>query len=248
MGVIGSSRGSLEPSSPHLLSEPAIVAGLARAVLGPKRPIDWEDYTANYDLIRDKIEAVVPGFPAYNDRVRSGTFYLPNPPRDERKFETPDGKAHFIAHALSHVELAPGQYLLTTVRSHDQFNTSVYGLDDRYRGIYNGRRVIFLNEEDMQEAGLMGGHLVDITSHFRGQTRTAQRFMVAPYPIRRRCAATYFPEANVLVPLDSVADDSNCPASKSVPISLALSAVQGRLDVSDLDPLSGHGHKKADGA
>jgi anaerobic selenocysteine-containing dehydrogenase len=241
MGVIGSSRGNLEPASPHLLSEPAIVAGLAKAVLGPKRPIDWDDYAGNYDLIRDKIEAVVPGFPSYNDRIRAGTFYLPNAPRDQRKFETPDGRAHFIPHALSHVELGPGQYLLTTVRSHDQFNTSIYGLDDRYRGIYNGRRVIFLNEDDMREAGLMGGHLVDITSHFRGQTRTAQRFMVAPYPIRRRCAAAYFPEANVLVPLGSVADESNCPASKSVPISLALSAVQGRLDVSDIDPLTGRG-------
>jgi molybdopterin-dependent oxidoreductase alpha subunit len=239
MGVIGSTRGDLEPASEHLLSEPAIIAGLARAVLGPNRPIDWEAYAANYDLIRDKIEAVIPGFPAYNDRVRAGTFYLPNPPRDARKFDTPDGKAHFIPHELSSVPLEPGQYLLTTVRSHDQFNTSIYGLDDRYRGIYNGRRVIFLNEDDMRDAGLMGGHLVDITSHFRGQTRTAQRFMVAPYPIRRRCAAAYFPEANVLVPLDSVADESNCPASKSVPISLALSAVQGRLDVSDLDPLLG---------
>jgi molybdopterin-dependent oxidoreductase alpha subunit len=235
MGVIGSTRGNLEPVSPHLLSEPAIVAGLARAVLGPKRPIDWEDYAGNYDLIRDKIEAVIPGFPAYNDRIRAGTFYLPNSPRDERKFDTPTGKARFMANALSRTSPGPGQYLLTTVRSHDQFNTSIYGLDDRYRGIYNGRRVIFLNEDDMREAGLVAGHLVDITSHFQGQTRTAQRFMVAPYPIRSHCAAAYFPEANVLVPIESVADKSNCPASKSVPITLALSAEQGRFDVSDVE-------------
>lgn len=233
MGVINSSRGNLEPASPHLLSEPAIVAGLAKAVLGPKRPIDWDAYAANYDLIRDKIEAVIPGFPAYNDRIREGTFYLPNPPRDQRKFATPSGKAVFIPHPLTRAALEPGQYLLTTVRSHDQFNTSIYGLDDRYRGIYNGRRVIFLNEEDMAAAGLVGGHLVDITSHFRGQTRTAERFMVAPYPIRRRCAAAYFPEANVLVPIDSTAEGSNCPASKSVAITLNLSAVQGRMDATD---------------
>jgi molybdopterin-dependent oxidoreductase alpha subunit len=235
MGVVGSSRGNLEPASPHLLSEIAIVAGLATAVLGPKRPIDWKTYVGNYDLIRDKIEAVIPGFPAYNDRIRAGTFYLPNGPRDERKFETPTGKAKFIAHKLSRAHPEPGQYLLTTVRSHDQFNTSIYGLDDRYRGIYNGRRVIFLNEDDMQEAGFVAGHLVDLTSHFQGQTRTAKRFMVAPYPIRRRCAAAYYPETNVLVPIDSTADGSNCPASKSVPITLKLSLVQGRTDISDGD-------------
>ncbi|HWA11058.1 MAG TPA: FdhF/YdeP family oxidoreductase [Opitutaceae bacterium] len=233
MGVINPTRGRLEPASPHLLSEPAIVAGLAKAVLGPQRPIDWDAYVANYDLIRDKIEAVIPGFPAYNDRIREGTFYLPNPPRDQRKFETPSGKAVFIPHPLSRAALEPGQYLLTTVRSHDQFNTSIYGLDDRYRGIYNGRRVIFLNEDDLKEAGLMGGHLVDITSHFQGQTRTVERFMVAPYPIRRRCAAAYFPEANALVPIDATAEKSNCPASKSVPVTLRLSAQQGRTDAAD---------------
>src|SRR6201999_4211787 len=115
-----------------LLSETAIVAGMAKAVLGPKDPLVWDDYVANYDLIRDKIEAVIPGFPAFNDRIREGTFYLPNPPRDERKFETPSGKAVFKPHPLTRMEVEAGQYLMTTIRSHDQFNTTIYGLDDRY--------------------------------------------------------------------------------------------------------------------
>ncbi len=226
MGVINPTRGSLQPASPHLLSEPAIVGGLAKAVLGPNRPIAWDEYVGNYDLIRDKIEAVVPGFPAYNERIRTGTFYLPNAARDERKFATPSGKANFIAHPLTRAHPEPGQYLLMTIRSHDQFNTSIYGLDDRYRGIYNGRRVVFMNEEDMKAENLMQGQLVDLTSHFNGQERYAKKFMVAPYPIPRRCMATYYPEGNVLVPIDSVADKSNCPTSKSVFITVRSSAEQ----------------------
>jgi molybdopterin-dependent oxidoreductase alpha subunit len=230
MGVIGPTRGVLEPCSPHLLSEVAIVAGIAKAVLGPKRPIDWDAYVANYDIIRDKIEAVVPGFPSYNDRIREGTFYLPNPPRDERKFATPSGKAVFIPHELTHTSVEPGQFLLATIRSHDQFNTSIYGLDDRYRGVFNGRRVIFLNEDDMRDAGLMQGQLVDLTSHFKGETREAKKFMVAPYPIPRRCAAAYYPETNVLVANGSVADVSNCPASKSITITISPSPDQSKFD------------------
>jgi molybdopterin-dependent oxidoreductase alpha subunit len=226
MGVINPTRGNLEPPSSHLLSEPAIVAGLANAVLGPKHLIDWDAYVANYDLIRDKIEAVVPGFPAFNERIRRGTFYLPNPPRDERRFPTPSGKAVFKAHPLTRAQIGPGQYLLMTIRSHDQFNTSIYGLDDRYRGIYNGRRVIFMNEEDMQQEGLTQGQLVDITSHFGSEERRAESFMVAPYPIPRRCAAGYYPETNVLVPLNSIADESHCPTSKSIVISVRPSPSQ----------------------
>jgi anaerobic selenocysteine-containing dehydrogenase len=181
---------------------------------------------SSYDLIRDRIEAVIPGFPAFNERIREGTFYLPNPPRDERRFETPSRKAVFKPAKLSRTEFEAGRLLLTTIRSHDQFNTSIYGLDDRYRGIYNGRRVLFMNEQDIQEAGLVQGQLVDITSHFRGEERHAPQFMVAPYKIPRRCAAAYFPEANVLVPNGSVADESNCPASKSVSITVRPSAEQ----------------------
>jgi molybdopterin-dependent oxidoreductase alpha subunit len=226
MGVVNPTRGVIEPASPDLLSETAIVCGIAKATLGPQYPIDWDMYSANYDLIRDKIEAVVPGFPAFNERIRQGTFYLPNPPRDERRFETPSGKAVFMPHELSRAEVPPGHLLLTTVRSHDQFNTTIYAEDDRYRGIYNGRRVIFMNQEDLVERGLTQGEFVDITSHFKGETRFAPSFMVAPYPLPRGCAAAYYPETNVLVPIDSTADVSNCPTSKSIVITVASSADQ----------------------
>lgn len=226
MGVINSSRGNLAPASDRLLSEPALVAGLAKAVLGPAYPIDWDAHVADYGRIRERIEAVVPGFAAYNERIREGPFYLPNAPRDERRFATPSGKAVFQPAPLSRAPVEPGMLLLTTIRSHDQFNTSIYGLDDRYRGIYNGRRVIFLNPDDIEAAGLVQGQLVDITSHFKGRQRRAEQFMVAPYAIPRRCAAAYFPEANVLVPNDSIAEGSHCPASKSIPITLARSAEQ----------------------
>ncbi|HEU5081260.1 MAG TPA: FdhF/YdeP family oxidoreductase [Opitutaceae bacterium] len=230
MGVINSTRGNLKPVSPTLLSEPAIVAGIAKRVLGPTTPIDWDKFVGNYDLIRDKIEAVVPGFPAYNDRIREGTFYLPNPPRDERRFATPNKKANFIPHPLTRIAFEPGKLLLTSVRSHDQFNTSIYGLDDRYRGVYNGRRVLFINEEDMKELGVVQGQLVDLTSEYGGEKRRAESFMIAPYNVPRRCVATYFPEANVLVPIDSTAEQSNTPTSKSILITITPSAQQATRD------------------
>ncbi len=233
MGVISSTRGKLAPASDQLLSETAIVAGLAKAVLGASRPVDWDACTASYDLIREHIEAVVPGFAPFNARIKQGPFYLPNSARDERKFATASGKAVFVAHPLTRVALEPGRYLMMTMRSHDQFNTTIYGLDDRYRGIFNGRRVVFMNEDDMRADGFVQGQLVDLTSHFRGATRRAERFMVAPYPIPRRCTAAYFPEANVLVPLDSTAAESNTPTSKSVVISIAPSADQTKFGEGD---------------
>lgn len=229
MGIVNPTRGNLKPVSPHLLSETAIVAGIAKATLGAKHGIDWDAYTGNYDLIRDKIEAVVPGFKNFNQRIRQGIFYLPNAPRDERRFPTATGKAMFTAHPLTRVAIPAGHFLLMTMRTHDQFNTSIYGLDDRYRGIYNGRRVIFMNPDDVRELGLVQGQLVDLTSHFQGQQRHANSFMVAPYDIPRRCTATYFPEGNVLVPLDSTADLSGTPTSKSVIITIKASADQTRF-------------------
>lgn len=220
MGVVQASRGSLEPASQHLLSEPMIVARLAAETLGKRSKVDWLKLAGDYDLIRSSIERVVPGFEDYNRRVRSpGGFYLPNGAR-ERRFQTSTGKAHFTVHTLPQHRLLDGQFLMMTMRSHDQFNTTIYGLDDRYRGIRNGRRVVFLNPQDIEEAGLAEGQLVDLISHFNGEERTALSFVVVPYSIPRRCAATYFPEANVLVPLGSVAEKSNTPASKSVIISL----------------------------
>jgi molybdopterin-dependent oxidoreductase alpha subunit len=220
MAVVQASRGFLKPASDHLLSEPAIVAHLARATLGVRSNIDWQGLAADYDLIREHIARVIPGFDDYNARVRQpGGFHLPNAAR-ERVFKTPVGRAVFTVHPLPKHELEPDQYLMMTIRSHDQFNTSIYGLDDRYRGIYNGRRVVFLNREDIGLAGLAEGQTVDLRSHFEGEQRIARHFVVVPYSIPRRCAATYFPETNVLVPLRSVADKSNTPASKSVVISI----------------------------
>ncbi|HLN97010.1 MAG TPA: FdhF/YdeP family oxidoreductase [Pyrinomonadaceae bacterium] len=220
MAVVQASRGFLQPASDQLLSEPAIVARLALATLGTRSNVDWQKLSADYDLIRDHIARVVPGFEDYNTRVRKpGGFYLPSPVR-ERIFNTPGGRAVFTVHSLPRHDLEPDQFLMMTIRSHDQFNTTIYGLDDRYRGIYNGRRVVFLNGEDITAAGLQEGQAVDLISHFEGQQRVARRFVVVPYSIPRRCAATYFPETNVLVPLGSVADKSNTPVSKSVVISI----------------------------
>src|SRR5581483_10356693 len=159
MCVVSPSRGPLEPASEHLLSEPAIVARLARAVLGERASVDWQSLAADYDRIRDHISRVVPGFENFNERIRRGAFYLPNAAR-EREFNTPTGRANFIVHPIPRHHLEPGQFLMMTIRSHDQFNTTIYGLDDRYRGIRRGRRVIFLNREDVKEAGLQAGQLV----------------------------------------------------------------------------------------
>src|SRR5438067_3752381 len=223
MGIISSSRGHAEPASQHLLSEPAIVAGLAKATLGSRSTVGWDGLVANYDRIRDRIERVVPGFENFNARIRKDVFYLPNDARDRRKFNNPEGKAKFSISQLTPPNLAPDQYLMTTVRSHDQFNTTIYGLNDRYRGVYNGRRVIFMNGDDIKAAGLRQGQLVDLTSYYRDETRKACHFMVAPMEIARRCTATYFPEANVLVSINNSADRSNTPVSKSLVISIAPS-------------------------
>jgi molybdopterin-dependent oxidoreductase alpha subunit len=223
MGIINPSRGHAEPASQHLLSEPAIVAGLAKATLGSRSTVGWDGLVANYDWIRDRIERVVPGFENFNARIRKDVFYLPNDARDRRKFNNPEGKAKFSISQLTPPNLAPDQYLMTTVRSHDQFNTTIYGLNDRYRGVYNGRRVIFMNGDDIKAAGLRQGQLVDLTSYYKDEMRTACHFMVAPMEIARRCTATYFPEANVLVSINNSADRSNTPVSKSLVISIAPS-------------------------
>ena len=224
MGVVQVSRGSLEPASEELLSEPQIVARLARATFEHRTTVNWEELASDYDKIRDAIERVVPGFDDYNARVRApGGFYLPNAARN-RVFNTANGKAQFTVHELPEHHLEPDQFLMMTIRSHDQFNTSVYSSNDRYRGITDdvgeGRQVVFLNQEDIAAAGLRARQVVDLVSHFEGEERIARRFVVVPYDIPRRCAATYFPEANVLVPVRSVALKSNTPASKSVVISI----------------------------
>jgi molybdopterin-dependent oxidoreductase alpha subunit len=223
MGIVNPSRGRLEPASKYLMSEPAIVAGLARATLGEATTVNWEALASDYDLIRDHIEHVIPGFENFNERIKTDIFYLPNDARDKRKFNNGIGKAKFIASPIERLTLERGHYLMMTIRSHDQFNTTIYGLNDRYRGVFNGRRVIFMNADDVREAGLQQGQIVDLTSHFGGEERVARHFQVAPFPIPRGCTATYFPETNVLVPIGSAADRSNTPTSKSVNITIAPS-------------------------
>jgi anaerobic selenocysteine-containing dehydrogenase len=201
------------------LSEPAIVAGMAKATLANKS-LNWDTFAANYDHIRDLIEKTIGGFDNYNFRVRQeGGFYLPNLPR-ERKFGTDSARAKFSINELETIQLLDNEYIMMTIRSHDQFNTTIYGLDDRYRGIYNERRIIMMNEMDIVEAKLEKYQVVNLFNNHGGIERVAEKFIVVPYNIPRKCVATYFPEANVLVPIDSFADISKTPTSKSVVITI----------------------------
>jgi len=220
MSVVHQSQGQLEPASPYLLSEPDIVARTAAATLGERSCVDWRWLVEDYDRVRDIIERVVPGFENFNERVRhQGGFYLPNPAR-ELDWSGIGGKAIMFTHALDCVQPEKGQLLLQTFRSHDQFNTTVYGLNDRYRGIGNERRVIFMNPQDMKDRGISPVTPVDITSHFKGTVREAKKFLAIPYDLPVGSTAAYFPEANVLVPIDSFADVSLTPTSKSVVVTV----------------------------
>ncbi len=216
MSMVHASQGVLPPASEHLRSEIEIVCGLAQALLGPVQP--WASFAASYELIRDRIAEVVPGFEHFNARVRDG-FQLPNVARD-RTFSTIGGRAKFTISTPPDLTLPPGRLRMMTIRSHDQYNTTIYGLDDRYRGIRGERRVIFMNATDMVERGLIERQLVDITSEWSDGERRVEAFIVVPFGIPRGNCATYFPEANPLVPLDSVADRSRTPTSKSVIVSV----------------------------
>ncbi len=218
MGVIQMSKGILDPVSDDLLSENQIVCKLAKATLGHRTVINWDKYEKSYDAVRDIIEKVIPGFDDYNKRVRvPGGFYLPNAPR-EGKFETDDfgDKVPFTLSDLPEHKLAEDEYMMTTIRSHDQFNTTIYGLEDRYRGVHHERRVIFMNRKDMQKAGFAEGEQVDLFNYHNGKERVARLFIVVPYNIPEHNTATYYPETNVLVPIDSVAEKSNTPTSKLI--------------------------------
>ncbi|MFA1539007.1 FdhF/YdeP family oxidoreductase [Actinomadura monticuli] len=221
MGMVHASRGRLAPASEHLLSEVSIVCRLARATL-PGSGIGWEAMERDYDVIRDHVSRVVPGFDDYNARVRApGGFTLPHAPRDERRFPTATGKANLTVNELEVLRVPEGRLLLQTVRSHDQYNTTIYGLDDRYRGVKAGRRVVFVNPADLSGLGIADGATVDLVSEWPdGAERRAAGFRVISYPTARGCAAAYFPETNVLVPLDSTAEVSNTPTSKSVVVRL----------------------------
>jgi molybdopterin-dependent oxidoreductase alpha subunit len=221
-GVVHKSQGGKKPASEYLLSEPKIVAELAKATLPASQiPIlEWDEIISNYDHIRNLIAKTIPGFDGYNGRVRKdGGFYLPNGARDG-KFNTLTEKANFTINALADHALKENEYLMMTVRSHDQYNTTIYGLDDRYRGIYNGRRVVFMNERDAFTEGFNQGDCVDIVSKYDGIERKAEDFIVVPYPIPRQNIATYFPEANAVIPYNHVARGSQTPISKSVVVQL----------------------------
>jgi molybdopterin-dependent oxidoreductase alpha subunit len=230
MGMVHTSRGGLTPASPHLLSEPAIICGLARSLFGDDDRADaaadgnvpWAAFETDYDVVRDSIARVVPGFADFNARVgQPGGFTLPHAPRDERRFPTHTGKANFTVNTLDVLRVPPGRLLLQTLRSHDQYNTTIYGLDDRYRGIHRGRRVVFIHPDDLAERGITDGGLVDLVSEWPdGLERRAEAFRAVVYDTPRGCCAAYFPEANVLVPLDSVADTSNTPTFKSIVVRL----------------------------
>jgi len=227
MSMVHRSQGNLSPASEHLRSEPAIVAGLARATLGRASKVPWEDLVADYDRIRDRIERVIPGFERFNERVREQCgFRLPNGARD-RRFATSDGLAHLTINPLVGRRLARDEFLLMTIRSHDQFNTTIYGLDDRYRGIKGRRNVIFLNDDDAADLGLSAEDEVDVSSRHGDVVRTIHRFRVVPYGIPRRCVAAYFPEANPLVAIDSFAEGSRTPTYKSVVVTIRRSTEDG---------------------
>jgi molybdopterin-dependent oxidoreductase alpha subunit len=221
MGVVHSSQGVLKPVSDQLMSEPKIVAELAKPTL-ENTSVDWNDLIANYDHIRNLIEKCIPGFDDYNSKVRQDRgFYLPNGAR-EGSFNNPEKKALFTVNKLPEYQIREDEFLMMTVRTHDQFNTTIYGLDDRYRGIFNERRVVMMNKSDMEKAGLTENDLVDLVSNY-GQERVAKKFVVISYNIPLKCVATYFPEANVLVPIDYKAHTSDTPASKSILVRIETS-------------------------
>ncbi|HTK22416.1 MAG TPA: FdhF/YdeP family oxidoreductase [Mucilaginibacter sp.] len=222
MGVVQSSKGVLKPISDQFLSETQIVCRLAKETIANRTKVDWGKYETNYDHVRDLIAKVIPGCEDYNKKIRNpGGFYLPNSPR-EGKFKTEKygDKAAFSVVEVPQEKLEPDDYIMMSIRSHDQFNTTIYGLEDRYRGIHNERRVIFMNPKDIALGGFQSGEKVDLFNYGGGVARVARLFVIVPYNIPERNTATYYPETNVLVPIDSVATGSNTPVSKRVIIKI----------------------------
>jgi molybdopterin-dependent oxidoreductase alpha subunit len=234
MGIVHSSEGRLSPPSDTLLSEPAIVVEIAKATLGKSSKINWGELSADYDKIRDLIEKTIVGFEQYNERVRKDFgFYLPNAPRDGQ-FTTKNSKANFTINTLSDIKLESDEFLMMTIRSHDQFNTTIYGLNDRYRGIYNERRIILMNIQDIKDFEFQEYQVVNLINYHGKTERIAERFIVIPFNIPQKCVATYFPETNVLIPINSVADKSNTPTSKSVIIKIMPVVEEGNIILADV--------------
>ena len=220
MGVVQKSQGILDPLSDMMRSEPEIVARMANAVLGEKYRIPWLLYANNYDLIRDDLASCIAGFENYNQKIeQEGGFELPNGPR-QGVFNTANGKAQLSQNIYNAIQVPKDRFLLMTIRSHDQFNTTIYGLDDRYRGIFNERRVVLINPKDLEKLGKQKYETVNIFSEYKGIKRIAEAFKLVPYNIPEGCLAAYFPETNVLIPVDEYADYSQTPISKSVVVGL----------------------------
>lgn len=223
--VVHSSQGPLKPASPHLRSEVDIVCSIAAATLGDRYDLPWDAFRKDYTEIRRRISHVVPGCEAYDEKVdRPGGFTMPHPPRDNRTFGTKSGRAEFTVSPIDMLHVPKGRLLLQTLRSHDQFNTTIYGLDDRYRGVSGGRRVVFVHPDDITAMGLHVDQYVDLIGEWEDEERKAPGFRVVPYDQPRGCAAAYYPETNPLVPLDSTAKSSNCPTSKAVIVRLEPAA------------------------
>jgi molybdopterin-dependent oxidoreductase alpha subunit len=227
MSAVHASRGRVAPAGPLLRSEVDIVCSIAAATLGDRHGIDWAGFTGDYDRIRDRIGRVVPGCDGYTEKINNGGFTMPHGPRDSRTFPTPEGRAVFTVSPLEVVTVPPGRLILQTLRSHDQFNTTIYGLDDRYRGIRGGRRVVFISAEDLKELGFADGDVVDLVSEWRdGRSRRAPRFRLVVYATPKGCVAAYYPETNPLIPLDSQAEESGTPTSKWVVVRLEPSPAE----------------------
>lgn len=222
MGVVQSSKGMLDAVSDNLINETQIVCRMAMATLGDRSVVNWQRYHDSYDAVRDDIEQCIPGFKDYNVRVRQkGGFYLPNAARDEQSFSKElGGRAPFTLTEIPDNTLAPDEYMMATTRTHDQFNTTIYGLDDRYRGIKNERRVVFMNQKDIDKAGFKAGDKVDLFNYDDGIERVAPLFIIVSYQIPEKNTVTYFPETNVLVSVNNVVKESNMPASKYVKIKI----------------------------
>jgi molybdopterin-dependent oxidoreductase alpha subunit len=222
MGVVQMSKGILKPVAAALRSENRIICEIAKTTLGARTRVDWDRYANSYDAVRDLVERCIPGFNEYNKRVREpGGFYLPNGPR-AGKFSSKEfgDKMPFSISGVPEIPMEADDYRMATIRSHDQFNTTIYGMDDRYRGIHGERRVVFMNPSDVTAAGLQAGDTVDLFNYYEGVERVARLFVVVPYDIPARCTAAYYPETNVLVPIGSVAEKSNTPTSKMVLIKI----------------------------
>ncbi|WP_454199691.1 FdhF/YdeP family oxidoreductase [Nocardia sp. Marseille-Q1738] len=220
MSMVHLSTGRLKPVSDQLRSEVAIVCELAQALFGADHPVPWARFARDYDAIRDAMSRVVPGCSDYNTKVRQRNgFQLPHPPRDAREFRTATGKANFAVNELTWLPVPPGRLILQTLRSHDQYNTTIYGLDDRYRGVHGGRKVVLVHPDDITASGFADGDLVDVVSEWTdGSERRVEGFRLVSYPTPRGNAAAYYPETNPLVPLDHVAARSNTPVAKAVTV------------------------------